>query len=265
MSSPGSNLRTLREKLGLTTGDVEAASERLARKHNNEEYLITIRRLSEFETQGVIPGIHHLYSLAIIYRREFGEMLSWYGIDLNQTASDLEICVPPRTHFSHALPSTAEVTKPVRIDPSFDPRTTTNFAPMVEQWGTVPVAYLEQLSKKEYGYGYIGREDLTMYPILQPGSFIQVDESRNKVLKADWRSEYERPIYFIETRDGYICSWCTQSREELILLPHPLSPVLPKVLPACEADVLGQVVGVAMRIGESREMAHDGEDDENRP
>jgi transcriptional regulator with XRE-family HTH domain len=72
MISPGSNLRTLREKLGLTTGDVETASERLARKHNNEGYLITTSRLSEFETKGVIPGIHHLYSLAIIYRREFG-------------------------------------------------------------------------------------------------------------------------------------------------------------------------------------------------
>jgi transcriptional regulator with XRE-family HTH domain len=264
MISPGSNLRTLREKLGLTTGDVETASERLARKHNDEEYLITASRLSEFETEGVIPGIHRLYSLAIIYRREFGEMLSWYGVDLNQTASDLETCAPPRTHFSHALPNTAEVTGPVRIDPSFDPRTTTNFAPMVEQWGTVPVAYLQELSKKDYGYGYIGSEDLTMYPILQPGSFIQVDESRNKVLKADWRSEYERPIYFIETREGYSCSWCTQHREELILLPHPLSPALPKVLPAHEADVVGQVIGVAMRLGESREVTHDGEDDENR-
>ena len=51
MTSPGLNLRTLREKLGLTVGDVETGGERLARKHNNEEYLITITRLSDFETK----------------------------------------------------------------------------------------------------------------------------------------------------------------------------------------------------------------------
>jgi len=109
MISPRPNLHTLRETLGLTMGNVETASEQLARKHNNEQYLITTSRLSDFETKVVIPGIHRLYSLAIIDRREFGEMLSWYGVDLNQTASDLETSAPPRTHFSHALPSTTEI------------------------------------------------------------------------------------------------------------------------------------------------------------
>ena len=264
MISPGPNLRTIREKLGLTMGDVETASERLARKNNNEEYPITASQLSDFETNKIIPGIHHLYSLAIIYRREFGEMLSWYGVDLKQTASDLETFTPPRTHLSHALPNTAEITKPVRIDHSFDPRTTSNFAPMIEQWGVVPVAYLEQLSKKDYSYGYIGSEDLTMHPILPPGSFIQVDESRKAVLEGDWRSEYERPIYFIETREGYTCSWCTQSGEELILLPHPLSPAPLRVLPAEETDIVGQVIGVAMRLGGSRKGEDDAEGHENR-
>jgi transcriptional regulator with XRE-family HTH domain len=264
MISPRPNLRALRLKLGLTTGDVEAASERLARKHNNQEYLITTSRLSGFETKGVVPSIYRLYSLAIIFRREFSELLSWYGVDLNQTASDLETSAPPRTHLSYALPNTPEVKKPVRIDPSFDPRTTTNFAPMVEQWGTVPVAYLEQLSSKDYSYGYIGSEDLTMHPILPPGSFIQVDESRNRLLKGGWRSEYERPIYFIETREGYTCSWCTQSGEELILLPHPLSPAVARVLPAQETEVVGQVVGVAMRLGELRMEVSDAQDHKNR-
>lgn len=264
MIAPGPNLRTIREKLGLTMGDVEAATERLARKHHNQEYLITTRELSDFETNAVTPGIHHMYSLAIIYRLEFHEVLSWYGVDLNQTASDLEISAPPRTHFSHALPSTGELTKPTRIDPSFDPRKTSNFAPMVKLWGTVPLAYLQQLSKKDYSYGYIGSEDLTMDPVLPPGSFIQVDESRNKVLKGGWRSEYDRPVYFIETREGYTCCWCTQSDEGLILLPHPLSPALPKVLPVPEADVLGQVVGVAMRLGDSSTEERDAEDHGNR-
>jgi len=249
----GQNLRIVREKLGLTMRDVETASERLARKHSNEEYFVPISRLSDFETKGVIPSIYRFYSLAIIYRRDFRELLSWYGVNLDLAISDLEISMPPRSHFSQALANTGTVQMPVRMDPSFDPRKTLNFGRMIEQWGTVPLTYLEQLSKVEFTYGYVGSEDWAMYPILPPCSFIQVDESRNKVQEGAWRSEYERPIYFIETRDGHACCWCTRTREEIILQPHPLSPVAPRILRyPQEAEVLGQVVGIAMKLGEWR-------------
>lgn len=253
MVSGGLNLRVLREKLGLTMRDIETASERIARKHDNEEYLIPISRLSDFETKGVIPSIYRLYSLAVIYRRELRELLMWYGIDLNIPVSDLELAAPPRSHISRAITnSSAEM--PVRMDPGFDPRKTMNFGRMVEQWGTVPLHYLEQFSKVDFTYGYVGSEDLTMYPILPPGSFIQVDESLRKVLDGGWRSEYERPIYFIETRDGYVCCWCTLGREDMILQSHPLSPVPPRVVKHSHAEVVGQIVGVAMRLGEWRSV-----------
>ncbi len=256
MISAGLNLRVLREKLGLTMRDVETASERLARKHsNNEEYFIPISRLSDIETKGLIPSMYRLYSLCVIYRRDFRELLGWYGISLDIAISDLETCAPPRSHFSRALRNTDAVQMPVRMDPSFDPRKTSNFGRLVEQWGTVPLIYLDQLSKIDFTYGYIGSEDLTMYPILPPGSFVQVDETRSKVVEGGWRSEYERPIYFIETRDEYVCCWCTLTREEIILQAHPLSPVAPRVLKyPQEAEVLGQVVGVAMRLGEWRSV-----------
>ena len=246
----GHNLRVLREKLGLTMRDIENASERIARKHSNEEYLVPISRLSDFETKGVIPSIYRLYSLAVIYRRDMRELLAWYGVDLSAPLPDLELLTPPKSHISSALANAHAVHMPVRLDPAFDPRRTLNFGRMIEQWGTVPLAYLEQFSKVDYTYGYIGSEDLTMYPILPPGSFIQVDESRSKVAEGGWRSEYERPIYFVETREGFTCCWCTVSREELILQSHPLSPVQPKVLKHSQAEVVGQVVGVAMRLGE---------------
>ena len=248
----GANLRILREKLGLTMRDVEMGSERLARKHNNEEYFIPISRLSDFETKGVIPSIFRLYSLTVLYRIHFHELLRWYGVELNLTLSDLDVSSPPRSHLSRVLAASPVVQMPVRMDPSFDLRRTTNLGRMVERWGAVPWVYLERLAKTDYTYGYIGSEDLTMYPILPPGSFVQVDESRNKVLEGGWRSEYERPVYFVETRDGHICCWCTMTREEIILQPHPLSPVSPRVLRHHEAEVLGQVVGVAMRLGEWR-------------
>ena len=236
ITAGGQNLRIVREQLGLTMRDVETASERLARKHANEEYFVPISRLSDFETKGVIPSIYRLYSLTIIYRRDLRELLNWYGVNLDATISDMEISVPPRSHFSHALANTSTVQIPIRMDPSFDPRKTLNFGRMIEQWGTVPLVYLEGLS------------------ILPPSSFIQVDETKSKVSEGGWRSEYERPIYFIETRDGHTCCWCTLTREDIILQPHPLSPVAPRVFGRHEAEVLGQVVGVAMRLGEWRSV-----------
>ena len=248
----GFNLRVLREKLGLTMRDIETASTEIARRRNNEEYSIPISRLSDFETKGVIPSIYRLYSLSVIYRKDFRELLAWYGIDLSQPMTDLEIAAPPRSHISTALANADVVQMPVKLDPAFDPKKTLNFGRMVEQWGTVPLAYLEQFSKVDYTYGYVGSEDFTMYPILPPGSFIQVDESRNKVVEGGWRSEYERPIYFVETRDGYTCCWCTVGREDLILQSHPLSPVQPKVVRNSQAEVIGQVVGIAMKLGDWR-------------
>jgi len=135
ITAGGQNLRVVREKLGLTMRDVETASERLAHKHTNEEYFVPISRLSDFETKGVIPSIYRLYSLAIIYRRDFRELLSWYGVNLDATISDLEISVPPRSHFLQALANTSAVQMPVRMDPSFDPRKTLNFGRMIEVKG----------------------------------------------------------------------------------------------------------------------------------
>jgi transcriptional regulator with XRE-family HTH domain len=252
----GSALRIMRERLGLTMRDVENASEKLAHKRGNEEYFVPISRLSDVETKGVTPSIYRLYSLAVIYRASFRDLLELYGVELDLSIADLETCLPPKSHLSRALGSAEVAQIPVRMDPSFDLRKTLNFGRMVEEWGTVPLVYLEQLAKTGFTYGYIGSEDLTMYPILPPGSFIQVDESKSRVIEGGWRSEYERPIYFVETREDHVCCWCTLARDAIILQPHPLSPVSPRILQyPQEAEVIGQVVGVAMKLGEWRSVS----------
>ena len=99
----GQNLRMLREQLGLTMRDVENASTRIAQKRANDEFAIPPSRLSDVETKGVIPSIYRLYSLAVIYRRDIRELLSWYGVDLNGMAADLDFVIPPKSHVSEAL------------------------------------------------------------------------------------------------------------------------------------------------------------------
>ncbi len=223
LPAAGKNLRTLREKLGLTMRDVETSSARIAEKYRNEEFSIPPSRLSDVETKGILPSIFRLYTLSVIYRRDLRELLAWYGVDMNNMAADLGMVTPPRSHISDVLSGLAAVQVPTRMDPAFDERRTTNLGRMVEQWGLVPLAYLSQFANSDFTYGYIGNQDFTMFPLLPPGSFVQVDEAMR--------------------------------REDIILQPHPLSPVPVRILKhPQEAEVLGQVVGVAMKLTEWRAL-----------
>ena len=254
MFSAGKKLRELREKIGLTLRDVEVASTQLSEVRGVEDYLINPSRLSDIETKGIIPNIYRIYALSVIYRTDFSEILKLYGVDLGSTAADLNICQPAKTHRLEIVSDRGSVNVPVRLDPSFDLRKTFNLGRMIEDWGLVPLQFLQELAKRKYTYGYVGTEDRTMYPLILPGSFVQIDEGRNRVEEGNWHSELERPIYFIETREGYVCSWCSRRRGELVLQSHPLSPVLPRFLKyPQEAEVIGQVIGVAMRLDDRRQ------------
>jgi transcriptional regulator with XRE-family HTH domain len=249
----GVNLRGVRERLGLTMREVESASSRIAERHGNDEFAVSPSRLSDIETKGLVPSIFRLYSLAIVYRCDLRELLTWYGIDLSLSAADLHLNLPPRSHVAETLQGAPTVSIPLRLDPAFDPRRSADLSRMVEQWGLVPLACLANLSRDKYIYGYVGSEDFTMYPLLPPGTFLQVDEARNKIEQGMWRSELERPIYFVETREGYTCCWCSVKGEQITLQSHPLSPVPARVLRhPQEAEVVGQVVGIALKLGEWR-------------
>lgn len=233
----------------MTLRDVEEASTRLAEVRGIEDYIMNPSRLSDIETKGVVPSIYRLYALSVIYRADFAEILKLYGVDLGSTAADLALFRPAKTHRLEIIGNRGSVNIPVKLDPGFDLRITTNLGRMIENWGLVPLQYLQELVKEKYTYGYIGSEDLTMYPLLLPGSFIQIDEDRSRVREGNWRSEIERPIYFLETREGYLCAWCSLRPGEIVLQPHPLSPVAPRILKhPQEAEVIGQVVGIAMRL-----------------
>ena len=94
-----------------------------------------------------------------------------------------------------------------------------------------------------------------MYPLITPGAIVQIDERRKRIVSGPWHRESERPIYFLETRDGFACSWCSLEDGNMILQPHPLSPELMRILPLNDVDVIGQVVAVAMRLDTFAETA----------
>ena len=78
---------------------------------------------------------------------------------LGIVAADLGLPAPPKSHRTETLDSATMVKEPVRLDPSFDPRRTLNLGRVVEKWGVVPLAYLNQFANTDYTYAYLGSED----------------------------------------------------------------------------------------------------------
>jgi hypothetical protein len=92
-----------------------------------------------------------------------------------------------------------------------------------------------------------------MHPLVSPGSLVLIDETKRKIANSGWTNEFERPIYFFERREGYTVGWATLNDNVLIVQPHPSSESLPEVFEfPTEIDVVGQVVGIAMRLDPGR-------------
>ena len=122
---------------------------------------------------------------------------------------------------------------------------------MFESWGEIPLTLLEQMDLRNSLYGYIGIEDYTLYPHIRPGSFVQIDGRQRKIRRGCWQNEFDRPIYFVELRDSYVCSWCELDGSQLILIPSPQSRGQARhVRYPGDAEVVGRVTAVTMRIAD---------------
>jgi hypothetical protein len=225
-------------RLGISTRDVAELSQKIAESEGNPEFHISNGWLTQVENSTSVPGIHKLYSLSVIYRMNITDLFLLFGIDLKKSHQHQLASQLPHTHLASLDVSDLEETTlfPARFDPSMDLRRTNLLSRMVEVWGQVPLAFIRSLDVRHTLYGYIGLEDYMLFPVLRPGSFVQIDPQVRKIQTGPWRTEYERPIYFVELRDGYRCSWCDVRDHELWLIPHPLSP--------CRI----QVTGMAIRL-----------------
>lgn len=247
----GQKLRQIRERLNLTLRQVEQASLEIADAEGSSEYVVSVGRLNQIENDGSLPSIYKLYSLAVVYKLSVEEMMGTYGINLGRMDEHRLRARQTNTHvFSVELGDPAKpIHFPVRFDPGFKPEKTAFLSRIVEMWGEIPAGLLSVLDLKKYRYGFVGLEDRMMVPLLRPGSIVQIDESRRRVANQGWLSEFDRPIYFFELRYSYECCWCFQHGREVTLIPHPLSPCGPRrIRIPDDGEILGQVVGVAMRI-----------------
>lgn len=250
MEDPGQKLKRVRDSLDMTYRDVEQASAKIAAQHGNEEFNIALSRLADIENKGTVPTLPRLYSLCAIYALEMAEVLSWYGIPMATLPADAALVPHARTHpLRLSAGNHGEVTLPISLEPGLDLSKTVFLSRMIQRWGKLPLALLGNYDLRGHRYGFIGTEDWSMYPVIPPGSLVVIDENRRRVQSEGWATEFERPIYFLEHRGGWECSWCVLREGQLVLQPHPASNEVPQTFAyPGEIDVLGQVTAVAMTL-----------------
>jgi transcriptional regulator with XRE-family HTH domain len=106
--------------------------------------------------------------------------------------------------------------------------------------------------RSRYIRAIIGAADRTLEPMIPAGSMVTVDTYTRVILpRQNWKNEFQRPIYLLQSTDKYICGWCELSKDGgwLTLIPHPLSRASSQRWKYPETiQSLGRIVGAAIRF-----------------
>jgi transcriptional regulator with XRE-family HTH domain len=254
--APGKRLRQLRVSVGLSTREVERRSRQIVESRRNPEFLVSHSWLRSIEEGRNLhtPSIYKFYTLSALYNRSSTELAACFGVPFADVGKDRALFEWPATHLVDPSQEVSpDISAPVvPVVTSFDSDSTELLTKLAQIWGDIPSELIRKLDTRRSLYAYIGKKDFTLYPAILPGSFVQIDPSQTKIRKSVARRELDRPIYFFELRNGYACGWCELKDARLSVIPHLNSPqsIRTFAFPG-EADVVGRVTGVAMRIAGS--------------
>ena len=111
-------------------------------------------------------------------------------------------------------------------------------------WSDVPIPLMLDVDWNRGPLVLIGLSDRMMWPLLPPGSVLQLDQ-RVRTLAIESSPEFERPIYLIEHRNKFYCCHAQRRGDTLRLISHAESPSPPSLsIPLREAKVRGQVTPI---------------------
>jgi transcriptional regulator with XRE-family HTH domain len=247
---PGEQLKEIRNRLGLSTREVAVRSQKIANQEGNSEFSISSPWLTQIENEeDAQPSIYKIFSMASIYGVTCDYILSLYGVDVRKTAIYHAEMPTEKTHPVEF--PVQEDAKSIELPLDFDVNQTSLLSRTIETWGSFPLGLIQSLDLRHHLYGYVGLKDYTLYPIIHPGTFVSIDPERNKPRLHLFRSEYERPIYFVDLRKEKecVCGWCEVTDTKLLVIAHPLSGCETRIFAfPGEAEIIGQVTGVAMGI-----------------
>jgi transcriptional regulator with XRE-family HTH domain len=217
-NSAGAHLKELRLRLGLTLRDVEANSRKPAAEKQNQDFFISRGWLNNVENGSYTPSIYKLYSLGVIYRTHWSSIFSFFGLHVRDLGRDQALFGVPRTQLvrDSAENENESVVVPLRSRQDVRLDKTSLLSRLVEIWGEIPVRLIQHLDLRKSVYGLIGLSDFTMYPLIRPGSIVQIDGNQRKVLPAKWRTSMTgRPIssscgtntFAVGVRFGKVIYW----------------------------------------------------------
>ena len=241
----GQKLKAFRCDRHITVRQVEQASRRIAEAAGDKRFCISNGWLAQLEKGTSEPSIHKLFSLSVIYRVQFMELVRLYGVDLDEAKKYEAVANPHLTQLLSLDLKDKELAELSRVSAFNFSRGTTSLIPDGKTLrNTTSLAHIKTPKAAVNAYGYIGLKDLTMYPLIRPGAVVQIDTTQQKLQTITWHSDYDRPIYFIELRDAYACGWCELQGNQLLIIPHHSSPVAIRRLTYLkEAEIVGRVVG----------------------
>jgi transcriptional regulator with XRE-family HTH domain len=239
MAGIGARLRVIRQEWQLSLREVEERSRRIAQERSDSSYQVSASWLARLESDEHELSVNKLISLAEIYSITFDRLLRAVYPRSAETQNPDQLSSPNATELpTEGLPeAAAKRLLRARPLPDQSPEDTT----LLENGP----------SRTPYLRGIIGRLDLTMDPMIPAGSIVQIDTRKRGISsKKNWTHEFQRPIYFLKTKDEYLCGWCELDEESqwLTLIPHPLSSALSRRWRyGTEVEDLGRVTSVVIR------------------
>jgi len=249
--SAGDQLRALREAKGMGLRDVARHSREIAAHLHVDECFVSHQYLSALEADCHKPGVYKLYTLSRLYGTKLDSLLKLYGMGNEYIVlAELGLARLTSTEEAQGVPESQELVHFPETSPaSSDLDQTQLLLGGADVSVRAALALLPTDMSHPLLYGMVGRKDLTMDPLLRPGALLQIDSGRRRVEARVWRSELERPIFFLKEPRGYACGWCEVKESCLSLIPYPLSPVrIRQFRYPGEVEIIGQVTGVAMSL-----------------
>jgi transcriptional regulator with XRE-family HTH domain len=238
----GERLRAIRRQWQLSLREVEERSLRFAQERGNQSYQVSASWLVRLERKDHELTVNKLIALANVYNISAEQLLrSLYPQDPQPVLRQLSI--PNATMLLTEGPLEEQAMYLIPDTPGPEPpEETTLLAPG------------GGLFAAPYRRGVIGKRDRSLDPMIPPGSIVHIDTQKRAISsRRDWTHEFQRPVHFLMTRDGYVCGWCELDKksEWLTLVPHPLSPASSRRWKyRTEIENLGRVVAVAIRLAE---------------
>lgn len=238
----GIKLRAARTQWQLTLREVEERSARIAQERGNAAYRISASWLDRVERENRELSATKLIVLAVIYGLTAEQLLSLCPATGGTSAPLDQVASPNVTMLLKGGPleEHARLWLPEELVTAPAPEHTTLLPPA--ERGALPATYRR---------GIIGQRDRTLEPMVAAGSLVLIDTSKRAIAsRREWNHEFDRPIYFLLTRSGYVAGFCELDRDSdwLTLVPHPLSfETNRRWKYRKEIEVIGTVTGIFLR------------------